>query len=284
MNIQIESKMSLTVQQLCKGFDLSVDKVRRLSKDFCQPLGITTFAYVRVYRDGIVSWVTSNPDQDRFLLDSEALNDDPLINTPEELKEGYYLWFNDRQFPGCEVFYRDRARLFQMDHGMVIVRHTKNYLETCCFSGLLAQRPLYNLFMNDKALFDVFMEHFTKQLDRRLLTLLEQGITIGDIKASFGKSPKKPSLEFSTYPSSLITACGYKNLISLSTREKECLVLLKTGLSYQKIGAKLKLSHRTVEHYIESVKTKLGLDSRSELFFAAEKVLQLKLLQDFPSD
>lgn len=269
--------MSLTVQQLCTGFDLSADKVRRLSKEFCQPLGITTFGYVRVYQNGCVSWVTSNPDQDRFLIESGALKDDPLLNTPEALKEGHYLWFNDRQFPGCEAFYRDRARLFQMDHGMVVVRHTKDYLETCCFSGLLKRQPLYNLFMNEKELFNIFMEHFTKQLDRRLLTLLEQGITIGDIKSSFGKSSTKNQMELSTYPSALITACGYKNLTQLSKREKQCLLLFKQGYSYQAIGTRLNLSHRTVEHYIESIKNKLGLETRSELYFAAEKVFQLKL-------
>ncbi len=276
--------MSLTLQQFCKGFDLGVDKVRQLSKDFCQSLGITAFGYVRVYHNGYVSWLTSNPDQDRFLIESGALNDDPLMNTPEALKEGQYLWFNDRQFPGSDAFYRNRAKLFQMDHGMVVVRHKKNYLETCCFSGLLKKRPLYNLFMNEKVLFNIFMGHFTKRLDRRLLILLEQGITIGDIKASFGKSSTKNSPEFSTCPSSLITACGCENLTQLSKREKECLVLYRQGYSYQAIGAHphLKLSHRTVEHYIESVKNKLGLETRPELYLAAEKVVQLKLVQEFP--
>lgn len=273
-----EKRMSLTIQELCRGFDLSADKVRRLSRDFCQPLGITTFAYVRVYRDGIVSWVTSNPDQDRFLIESGALNDDPLVNTPEVLKEGQYLWFNDRQFSGCESFYRDRARLFQMDHGMVMVRHKKNYLETCCFSGLLSNKPLYNLFMNEAALFNVFMGHFIKQLDRRLLALFEKGIKLGDIKSSFGKSFQSNSYDFTTYPSSFIAACGCKHIMELSKREKECLILLRQGYTYQEIGALLKLSHRTVEHYIDSSKNKLGLENRSELFLIAEKLFQLKLL------
>lgn len=269
--------MSLTIQELCRGFDLNADKVRQLSKDFCHPLGVTTFGYVRIYHEGHVSWVTSNPDQDRFLIESGALNDDPLVNTPEALKEGQYLWFNDRQFLGCEAFYRDRARLFQMDHGMVIVRHKKNYLETCCFSGLLSHKPLYNLFMNEIALFNIFMGYFTKQLDRRLLMMLEKGIKLSDIKSSFEKSSQRNPYD-STYPSFLITACGCENITKLSQREKECLVLLRQGYSYQEIGALLKLSHRTIEHYIESAKNKLGLERRSQLFLVAERLFQLKLI------
>lgn len=268
--------MNLAVQQLCKGFDLGVDKVCQLTKNFCEPLGITTFGYVRVYENRSVSWLTSNPDQDRFLLESGALKEDPLLNTPETLKEGEYLWFNDRQFPGCETFYKDRARLFHMDHGMVIVRHQKNYLETCCFSGHLAKLPLYNLFMNEKNLFITFMEHFTEGLDRRLLTLLEQRVDIADIKSLFGQAPIKSKWLSSEDQTSLINACGWKKLLLLSLREKECLALLRQGYTYEKIGTELKLSPRTVEHYIDSVKNKLELETRSELYVAAEKLCLFK--------
>jgi DNA-binding CsgD family transcriptional regulator len=266
----------LTIQQFSQGFEKSVARVRQLSKNFCEPLDITLFGYVRVYHNGCVSWVTSNPDQDRFLIESGVLNEEPLLNTPKALKEGHYLWFNDRQFQGCESFYRDRARLFRLDHGMVVVRHQKNYLETCCFSGLLAKRPLYNLFMNEKALFSTFMEYFVKQLDIRLLALLEEGVTIADLKREFGQ-PEDREIP-SVHRNSLIAACGWKNLLQLSKREKECLALLKQGYTYQSIGACLGLSARTVEHYIDSIKNKLGLEMRSELYLAAEKLLQLGLL------
>lgn len=269
--------MSLTIKKLCNNFDLGVDKVRRLSKDFCQLLGITCFGYVRINHVGHVSWLTSNPEQDRFLLDSGALNEDPLLNTPDAIKEGHYLWFNDRQFAGCDSFYRDRARLFQMDHGMVLVRRKATYLETCCFSGLLAKMPLYNLFLNEKAVFNLFMEHFTKQLDKRLLALLDTGVDIRDLKASFGKSSKQSDRETLTPSVSLATACGCTEILQLSTREKECLALLRQGYSYQAIGTLLHLSHRTVEHYIESVKNKLGIESRYELYNAAETMSELKL-------
>lgn len=270
--------MSLTIQQLYKGFDLSVDKVRQLSKDFCEPLEISIFGYARLYNNERLSWVTSNPDHERFLIESGTLNHEPLINTSDVLKEGQYLWFNDRQFPGCDRFYSNRAMLFQIDHGMVSVKHTQNYMEACYFSGFLQKSPLYNLFMNEKPLFNLFMDHFTSQLDRRLLAVLEQGIMVSDIKNSFGKYSLENPRDIPAYPLSLITACGCEHLTQLSKREKECLVLLSQGYVYETIGTYLKISRRTVEHYIESVKNKLGLETRSELYLIAEKILRLKLL------
>jgi DNA-binding CsgD family transcriptional regulator len=163
-----------------------------------------------------------------------------------------------------------------MDHGMVLVKHQEGYLETCCFSGLLKKQPLYNLFVNEKGLFCSFMDHFTGQLDRPLLQLLTQGVTMSEIKAVYGK-PVSNKHSLIKDRASVAIACGWKNLLSLSKREKECLTFLKQGCTYQMIGIKLKLSERTVEHYLDSVKNKLGLETRAELFQAAEKLIQLGL-------
>lgn len=268
--------MSISKSQLFRNFDLSVDKVRNLSKNFCQQLAITVFGYVRIYDKGTVSWVTTSPDQDRFLVESDELSRNPLINDRSLLKEGFYLDIYNRQFPGCEEFYRDRAKLFQMDHGMVLVRHKKDYIETCCFSGLSAKRPLYQLFMNEQALFKTFMEHFTNQLDPRLLEILSQGIPLADLKDEFHLLDEN-ALYLSGDRAILLETCGWKKLLTLSKREKQCLALLKEGHTYHTIGLSLGLSERTVEHYLESVKNKLNLETRADLFLAAEKLVQLRM-------
>lgn len=265
--------MHISKSQLFKNFDLSVDKIRYLSKDFCLSLGVTVFGYVRIYDDGTISWVTTHPDQDRFLLESGELKKNPLVGDRDLLKEGCYLDNYHRQFPGCEGFYRERAKRFHMDHGMVLVRHQREYLETCCFSGLSTKRPLYQLFMNEQGLFRAFMEHFTHQLDAPLLDILSQGILLSDLK----EESDEEILHFSGDRGTLLEACGWKNLLKLSRREKQCLVLLREGHTHQTIGLTLGLSERTIEHYLESVKNKLGLETRTELFQAAEKLLQLRL-------
>lgn len=268
--------MNISKSQIYRNFDLTVDRVRNLTKSFCQQLSITVFGYVRIYDNGRVSWVTTNPDQDRFLVESDELSRNPLLNDRNLLKEGLYLDMYNRQFPGCEEFYRERANLFKMDHGMVLVRHQKDYIETCCFSGLSTKRPLYQLFMNEQALFKIFMEHFTNQLDARLLEILSQGILLADLKDE-SYLLDEDTLYFSGDRSFLLEACGWKNLLTLSKREKQCLVLLKEGHTYHTIGLSLGLSERTIEHYMESVKNKLNLETRTELFLAAEKLVQHRM-------
>lgn len=55
------------------------------------------------------------------------------------------------------------------------------------------------------------------------------------------------------------------NPIYLSRREKQCANLLIRGKTAKEIAAQLNLSHRTIEFYIENIKNKLHVSTKSEL-------------------
>jgi DNA-binding CsgD family transcriptional regulator len=61
----------------------------------------------------------------------------------------------------------------------------------------------------------------------------------------------------------------------LSTRQRDCLYYLVKGMTLKEIGVILNLSPRTVGHYLEAVKVKLGCSSRSQLI---EKALTISIL------
>ncbi len=69
-----------------------------------------------------------------------------------------------------------------------------------------------------------------------------------------------------------------KNHLYLTQRERDiALQLLKTGVTYKKIGAILGLSSRTVEFYIATIKQKFNVTSRYEL---KEKLKRIRNLLD----
>lgn len=272
--------MNNKLEQFFRRLDKGVDQVRQQSQEFCQAMKLTGFAYVRVYDDGRVGWVTTDSDHDRLLVDAGFMEEDPLIDTAKALKEGYHLWFHDREFPGARAFYNDRKTHFKIDHGMTIVNHhqQEGYLESFCFDGCLSEKPLYNIFMNEMGLFQAYAEYFKQQLSPSLLKLIEDGILISDIKTK----PGEISNEVKITPSdrkAIINAYGWDHLLSLSPRERQCLELIRKGHTYHEIGVELSLSSRTVEHYIESIKNKLGLENRAELCYAADKLTQLGLCE-----
>jgi DNA-binding CsgD family transcriptional regulator len=59
------------------------------------------------------------------------------------------------------------------------------------------------------------------------------------------------------------------NPANLSARELECLFLQLRGHSAKRIGETLGLSKRTIESYIDNIKTKLGCLNKSELLVTA---------------
>jgi DNA-binding NarL/FixJ family response regulator len=62
-----------------------------------------------------------------------------------------------------------------------------------------------------------------------------------------------------------------ENLFSLTSREMEVLACLIQGLSNNAIAKQLSLSTRTVEHHLESILRKMGVQSRNEAVALASK-------------
>jgi DNA-binding CsgD family transcriptional regulator len=62
----------------------------------------------------------------------------------------------------------------------------------------------------------------------------------------------------------------------LTSRQYDCLSYLARGMTIKEIALELKLSARTVEHYLEAVKDKLNCNTRSELvrfFFQKQETI-----------
>ena len=62
----------------------------------------------------------------------------------------------------------------------------------------------------------------------------------------------------------------------LTNQQSECLYHLVRGRPIREIAKQMDLSPRTVEHYLEAVKSKLNCKTRSELI---EKALQMPFIK-----
>jgi DNA-binding NarL/FixJ family response regulator len=58
-------------------------------------------------------------------------------------------------------------------------------------------------------------------------------------------------------------------LVFLSTQQSTCLQYFALGFTHKQIGELLEISQKTVEHYLEAVKLKLGCKARSALVMHA---------------
>lgn len=270
--------MNSNLQHYFRRLDNGVDDVCKLTKHFSEDIKLTGFAYIRIYDKGSIGWVTSNSDHDRFVFEAGLPKYDPLIHKAKSIKKGQYLYFHDCEFEGSKSFYEERLKRFHVDHGMVVVNSQSDYIEVGCFSGCLSHRPLYNIFMNEKAIFQEFMKCFKQRLTPRLLYLLEDGVKLTDFEAPASQNDFLNMALSKEIKTSIIASSHEKRFLTLSNREKDCLSLLREGFTYSQIGSHLDLSERTVEHYLESVKNKLNVETRQELFVEADRMLKFGFL------
>lgn len=80
-------------------------------------------------------------------------------------------------------------------------------------------------------------------------------------------SPLNPDLKKDDHDSRLLSVI-HKDLnmpIFLSSQQSQCLRLLTHGKSAKEIATEMKLSYRTVEHYLERIKKLLGCHNNKEL-------------------
>jgi DNA-binding CsgD family transcriptional regulator len=269
--------MNPELRQYLNHLDQGVDEVRRLTKHFAETIKLRGFAYIRIYRNGTIGWLTSDSDHDRFVFEANFHHHDPLVSKAKEIREGQYLHFHDCQFDGAEPFYQERSKRFRVDHGMILVRSEEDYIEASCFSGFMAQQPLYNIFINEPGIFRGFVDYFKQRLTRHSLSLLDHGVGLSNFNLP---SHKLPALNTTLSPEdrrAIVSSCGWNSLLQISARERDCLSLLRKGFTYREIGDCLNISERTVEHYLESAKNKLGICTRSELFLEADRMFQLGL-------
>ncbi|MES2203829.1 MAG: helix-turn-helix transcriptional regulator [Pseudomonadota bacterium] len=73
----------------------------------------------------------------------------------------------------------------------------------------------------------------------------------------------------------------YGDDLKLTSRETECLFLLIRGKSVKEMAQFLTLSPRTVEVYIENIKLKMEVSSRSQII---DKAIELKLFEIIPKN
>ncbi|MCH9770173.1 MAG: helix-turn-helix transcriptional regulator [Gammaproteobacteria bacterium] len=96
-------------------------------------------------------------------------------------------------------------------------------------------------------------------------------VALVDKKNTAGTDTSPKAYEISHYP----------NHLKLTKRESECLFLLIRGKTTKEIARFLSISHRTVECYLEQIKSKLDVSTRFELI---NKAIETGMLEIIPKN
>tara|TARA_A100000171_G_scaffold6109_1_gene4771 strand:- start:1081 stop:1887 length:807 start_codon:yes stop_codon:yes gene_type:complete len=241
--------------QKCMKLTLALSRDVR---EFCLPmldkLQVIGFTKLSLYRDGRRRFLSTCPDWTEYFY-NEDLFKMSEYETYSRLKT-YNLWAHWPTEDHYAVpFLKTAKERFNFGNGLVIIKNYGEYLDSYTFRASFEDSDANNRYMAEFNSIDRFIHHFN---------LVDQQFFCKGFDCTFlRESTKKPALTFDS-DKRLYFQRG-EDLNLLTARETECIKHLVLGNSAKEIALNLDISHRTVETYLSSIKSKLDCHSKSQI-------------------
>ena len=202
-----------------------------------------------------------------------------MSNYPEQLDFFYsnqlylscpYLTHPSLSRSGCALIpltsnqdFLDQSRdLHKVDHLFLMLQKQGNRMEGFFFIKENLTPAECPIFLGYIDLLKKFGKHFKREAKPLIQQALDDGYNMHKAKGNAFLS-RDPSLPLSNRDPHV---ASFLNQVSpLTPQERHCLDLFHQGKSGQATAAIMGLSQRTVEHYFENMKNKLGCSSKWDL-------------------
>lgn len=230
-------------------------------KTICKPLlslNLTHFSYTKSYVDHRRVYLTTHPDllEDYF---SEALYKiGDCEYRPTTYQDQVLLWSS---LPDQTLYMQ--ARQHGISNGILIIKPTLTYTEFFNFATHLTNINITNTYLTNYALIEKFIQYFREKSKYLVLT---------SEKLNFILPHRREANHLS--------AQSYKadhfllmDRVKLTKRQYECAVKLVQGYTFKEISQVLNLSPRTVESYINHLKSKFSTRSKTQLVLKLAEIL-----------
>ncbi len=243
-------------------------KIQKVCEPLRLHLGVSHFWYSRTTKDGKFISIASNPEMHDFYYSSELYQYSPFFHHPDVIKPGIYTYRNtgDQQFQNTI----DKcSQSIGVELGIGIVFKEKGELIRFGYATDPKNSPqFHDSIVNNLSILKKFNSYFLKEIQ----DILRNAYMV-DLPSIIGSAYYSIPEGMNVQPSNKalcaflqdIGAIHLTDLKRLSKREKECLKFLKDTLSAFQIGCRMKISERTVEKNMESIKNKLTCNSKKEL-------------------
>jgi|LakMenE01Jun11ns_1017448.scaffolds.fasta_scaffold9921752_2 DNA-binding CsgD family transcriptional regulator len=234
----------------------------RKIKTICTPLEeslqIPMFGYHKIDRKGHYCNVTNTPQPSEYFYYEKLYLKNPYLRDPALFQSGYAI-VRCTTDPQSQKKFREN---YDLDCMFLILKKDVDFVEAFFFALKNQNERDYFRFIHQIHLLNKFASYFKREAKLVIDRAMSEGYNLKDAMGpSFYKMDKTAAL-LSHNPQTK----KFLNKISpLSLREEQCLESYRKGRSAQATAALLHLSQRTVEHYYDNIKNKLGLRSKTEL-------------------
>lgn len=233
-------------------------KLKKLTAPLQEMLGISFFSYYIIDEKGGFSFLSNYAAQAEFYYANHLYASNPYLVHPRLLRSGCTL----AKAVTPPEFYEISSRKFYVGNLFMIQKRNGDRLEGYLFGDTEEHTLLNGRYLKNLPLLNRFSGHFKRESSEWITRIERENYNLKEAKgASFLEGADGCDLR-SEDPAQMQFL---KKISPLSHREEQCIECYQMGHSAQSTAALLGLSQRTVEHYFDNIKIKLGLSSKRDL-------------------
>lgn len=246
------------------------DHMLRFAKPLNDHLGINHFWYYRITFLGFYSYLGTHSAWNEFCFDQLSLEHFPCLRHPNVLQSGISLMKTDSDsaYKNIQQIAWDK---FQINFNLNLIKNIPEGIEAFGFATRFDDQKEEERLINELPTLRYFIKMF-REKNKKLFKLIEDNQV--DLSSCFGKRfyERQKILVLPNKRDHLLHKIGFEAALSLTTREIDVLRFISNGFPASYIAKNLKLSQRTIENYIATIKCKLGCNSKVDLILKAQEI------------
>jgi len=255
------------------------DELDKICAPFLRYFDLTTFNYLRFYEDGGIFRLSNRLEwtekyfEKKLYVGNNFYHEHFATLTKQRISQ-CYLWPRDQHSSLLEALYE-----FDIWNGITIYVKHDSFVENWGFASKRSKVNVPEIFLNNKSDLFKFIFLFKECLGKEIALyskdnnkLLNTGVPLIDFKEENRQNKNEKSLNINI-KKYFINPTTY-----LTKREVEVLYYLSLGKTIKECARGIikdgkPLSPRTVEHYVNNLKSRLGCISKYDLIEAFKKSL-----------
>lgn len=220
-------------------------------------LGITYFTYSRFYHTGERLYLSTHRDVLENYLEKQYYLIGNTEGTPQSYIAQTVMW---SMLPNQKVF-EDTKVQFNIGNGIFIFQPQATYCECYGLAGDRNNEKLINVYLTHLDFLKSFILNFNEKAES-LIHKTSQNKIILPYNKVVGN--------FLNNDNEIID----RQVFNLTERQKQCAYLLLQGKTTKEIAKQLYLSPRTIESYINNLKSKLMSTNKTTLILKLSELLE----------
>lgn len=231
--------------------------IKRICAPLVDCLNIPIFTYSFLEADGRFGYITNTLEFNEYYFSEKLYLQNPYFAHPALFRSGHVL-------APCSIdaeIQKSLRKKYRADHFFLSVYTTATRMECFIFANENMALGDFNPYFSRLDLLTKFCRYFKREAKGICQSMYDDHFSMLEGRESTFFAP--PDVPLSQADGKMVSFM--KAISGLTPQEMRCLDLFKEGKTAQATAAILGLSRRTVEHYFENIKDKLGCSSKFDL-------------------